>query len=205
MTSIINQKMSRQLRLYDHLISHQIYAQEDLQEVTGSSLRVLQRDLKDLRDCGLCNVKRDRVKSSESYGDYTWRDPAPKKDENHPRRQQHLNRLYRLGTILTEFRNANYEAICEYEARMLEYRDNLEYMSEEEDPDEEELAWVESLKPDIPVLEDLKARYDKLFPNSNKRTRQRDFAALREAGFSLYYDHEYHGFVYEPEDPDDSW
>ena len=49
---------------------------------------------------------------------------------------------------------------------------------------------------------DLKAEYYALFPNSNERTRQRDFKELREAGFNIYYSEEYKTYIFE-EDVDE--
>ena len=52
-------------------------------------------------------------------------------------------------------------------------------------------------KPDFPELPDLKAGYYELFPDSNERTRQRDFEELNRAGFKIYYERKYKAFLFE--------
>ena len=52
-------KMARQLQLYNiiaQIRSGAVYSPAELMDSFGISLRMLQRDLKDLRDCGLINV-----------------------------------------------------------------------------------------------------------------------------------------------------
>ena len=51
----------------------------------------------------------------------------------------------------------------------------------------------------IPRLKfyDLKKEYYILFPDSNERTRQRDFEEMNKAGFEIYYSREFKAFIYE--------
>ena len=53
-------KMARQLQIYDLLAGVQngaVYSPSEIMSSFGISRRMLQRDLKDLRDCGLINVQ----------------------------------------------------------------------------------------------------------------------------------------------------
>ena len=54
-------KMSRQLMLYDYLVKNEIYGPDDIMRHFSITRRMLQRDLKDLRDCGLINLKYDKM------------------------------------------------------------------------------------------------------------------------------------------------
>ena len=51
--------------------------------------------------------------------------------------------------------------------------------------------------PVMPLLEDIKASYYTLFPDSNARMRQRDFSALNDAGYNIYYSHKYHAIIFD--------
>ena len=51
-----------------------------------------------------------------------------------------------------------------------------------------------------PEFYDLKSEYYALFPDSSERTRQRDFKALREAGYLIYYSSKYKTFIFEDDD-----
>ena len=53
-----------------------------------------------------------------------------------------------------------------------------------------------------PEFFDLKAEYYELFPDSNERTRQRDFEEMNNAGFTIYYSRKYKTFIFEDDDDD---
>ena len=86
------------------------------------------------------------------------------------------------------------EVLYRYESSLEEYIWYKEAM--EEDP---EAFPPENLgdMPKMPVLEDIKASYYELFPNSNERMRQRDFSALRDVGYEIYYSHKYRRIIFE--------
>ncbi len=185
-----NQKMIRQLKLYDYLTSTEIHGPSDIMSETDigiSSIRMLQRDLKDLRDSGLINVKYNKEKNN-----YVAQE-NPVFDENAKgRRRQHLIRLNRIGTLMCAFTRTDiaelesYELLCE----------ECEYIKEhpEEFPEED---FYDDDYPEMPVLADIKAEYYELFPYSNERTRQRDFNAIRDAGYILIYIKKFHSYVFE--------
>ena len=176
--------MIRQLLIYDricdvpdvdHLSSGTIAGPDDLMKRFGISQRMLQRDLKDLRDCGLINVKLSRSRNRYlDAGDAVFDETAGE------RRKQHLRRLNRLGTLITKLSRTPYSLIEDYESGLRMFEDILEMA--EEDSEEFPPDYIEYEReriPDLPPLFDLKAEYYELFPDSNERTRQRDFKNTR--------------------------
>ncbi|MCR5331204.1 MAG: hypothetical protein K6E62_08445 [Lachnospiraceae bacterium] len=163
-------KITRQLRLYDTVIGIKngaIYGPSDLMDTFRISLRMLQRDLKDLRDSGLINLKYH--KTSDRYliaGSAVFDDTAG------IRRKQHLMRLYRIGTLIHSLPSIDVNDFASFECGVQEF-----YI------------------PDIEFY-DLKAEYYALFPDSNERTRQRDFEEMCRAGFEIYYSRKCKSFVY---------
>ncbi len=185
-------KMCRQLQLYSYIRSTVYHGPTELMEHFGITRRMLQRDLKDLRDSGLLNVKYRKVPDDN----YVVSDDPPTFDESATgRRRQHLIRLHRLVTILDKLPITNMEELNQYERDYEEYiwyRDVLSIEEPEEFP-------IEDI-PEMPVLPefpDLKAIYYDLFPDSNERMRQRDFEALSDAGFPIYYSRKYKAFIFE--------
>ncbi len=213
-------KMIRQLNLYDHILRTTFHGPKELMRRFGISRRMLQRDLKDLRDCGLIKLKYDaKTNNYISDGDPVFDDGAP------ARRRQHLIRLYRLGTLISKLTSVDSEALLTYRSSLREYEEFVEeYNSRQthnasdpadqtEDTNDYGLDdfglddfGLDDLTPEdmyeyylknAPDLGDLKAEYYALFPGSNERTRQRDFHQLREAGFDIYYDSALKRFIYE--------
>ena len=43
----------------------------------------------------------------------------------------------------------------------------------------------------------MKKEYYNLFPDSNERTRQRDFEEINKAGFEIYYSRKFKAFIFE--------
>jgi hypothetical protein len=116
-------------------------------------------------------------------------------DESAPeRRKAHLLRLYRIGTLIYELSKADQEEIHMYETLLEEYEDALQ--ESKEDPNLFPLDEVPD-KPEKPILSDIKEEYYTLFPDSNERTRQRDFEELNRAGFKIHYDRKYKAFLFE--------
>ena len=188
-------KITRQLQLYDTVISIKndaIYSPAELMETFDISLRMLQRDLKDLRDCGLINLKYNRAENRYVIaGDSVF-------DENAGvQRKHHLIRLYRIGTLIHSLSCIDPNELERYEWGLNEYN---EYLKEAEaDPDNNSPEDIEGMRefyvPDI-EFSNLKSEYYELFPESNERTRQRDFREMCRAGFEIYYSRKYHTFIY---------
>ena len=92
-----------------------------------------------------------------------------------------------------------------YGEALLELADNdetlKEYLEEaKENPEENSPEDIEMMREFyIPRLRlaDLKKEYYALFPDSNERTRQRDFKEMNNAGFEVYYSRELKAFIYE--------
>ena len=189
-------KMARQLQIYDRIASIRngaVYSPIELMEIFGITRRMLQRDLKDIRDCGLINVKYD--KSQNRYildGDAVFDDSATL------RRKQHLLRLYRIGTLIKTLPQIDIEALQSYEGRLEEFNEFLEETKDDPDTTPGSIEAVRSFMiPDEVDLPDIKEKYYTLFPNSNERTRQRDFEEMNRAGFHIYYSRKHKTFIYE--------
>ena len=190
-------KMSRQLQIYDLIAGVEngaVYGPSDVMSIFKISQRMLQRDLKDLRDCGLINVRYDR--SSDRYvvaKDVPFDDTVP------VRRRQHLTRLYRIGTLIRRLSSIDPEDLENYESEINEYNEYLEDVKDDpENNSPEDLAYMRKffIRNEI-IFYDLKAEYYSLFPDSNERTRQRDFEEMNRAGFYIYYSRKYKAFIYE--------
>ncbi len=188
-------KMSRQLLIYDVVINIRdgaVYNPTELTNFLGISRRMLQRDLKDLRDCGLINLKYDRTKDMYVVAEDTVLD-----DTIGTRRKQHLARLYRIGTLLHNLSSINSEEFERYEQGLQEFD---EYVEESKtDPVNFPPEDIELMRDFyIPKIEfyDLKAEYYALFPDSNERTRQRDFEEMNRAGFEIFYSRQFKAFIY---------
>ncbi len=199
-------KIRRQLHLYDRIFDippvsdprGTIIGPDELMGILGISRRMLQRDLKDIRDCGLINARYDRKRNR-----YLDAGGAVFDESAGERRKQHLRRLYRLGTLITKLSRTPYEDIENYECAVRNYNELLEM--HEEDPEtitQESLEAELEYMPDEPEFYDLKAEYYALFPDSNERTRQRDFKELHDAGFPIYYSSDYKTYIFETETDD---
>ena len=182
-------KMTRQLQIYYTLTTSKIIGPEDLMNQFGVSRRMLQRDLKDLHDCGLIHVKYDRKKKQYvSAGDAVFDKTAKE------RRRMHLLRLYRIGTLIHELSRTGTDELHMYESALEDYEYDLRLSKENpaEYPPEEIMD-----KPDPFDFPNIKAEYYALFPQSNERTRQRDFAVMNRAGFRIYYSRQHRVFIFE--------
>ena len=191
-------KITRQLRLYDTVIGVKngaVYSPAELMDAFGISLRMLQRDLKDLRDSGLINLKYH--KASDKYliaGSAGFDDTAS------IRRKQHLMRLYRIGTLIHNLPGIDADEFASFECGIQEFSEYLkEAKNDPENNSPEDIEWMRKFYiPDIEFY-DLKAAYYELFPDSNERTRQRDFEEMNRAGFHIYYSRKHRSFIYEYE------
>ncbi len=186
-------KMTRQLKLYRNICRTVYHGPGELMDRFGIGRRMLQRDLKDLRDAGVIRLEFDKKQDN-----YMRSKKAPVFDETAAgRRRQHLVRLKRLATLMDKLERTDMDALDRYESEAEEYFWYKEAM--EEDP---ETFPPEALgdPPLMPPLEDIRASYYRLFPDSNERLRQRDFKALNDAGYHIYYDHRYRSIIF-----DDPW
>ncbi len=191
--------MSRQLQIYDMLAGVEngaVYSPSELMSSFGISRRMLQRDLKDLRDCGLINVKYDKSKDRYILAE------IPPYDESIPmRRRQHLQRLFRIGTLIYGLTRTYTNELEHYEYGIREFEEYLEDAQndpENNSPDDIEMMREFYIPQDFEFY-DLKAEYYSLFPDSNERTRQRDFEELNRAGFNIYYSRKHRAFIFEYE------
>ena len=189
-------KMARQLQIYNCIASIRndaVYSPTELMDIFKISRRMLQRDLKDIRDCGLINVKYDK-----SQDRYILDEDIAFEDSASPRRRQHLLRLYRIGTLITTLPQIDIEALHSYEDRLEEFNEFVEETKDDPDTTPESIETVRSFMiPDEVDLPDIKEKYYALFPDSNERTRQRDFKEMNRAGFNIYYSRKHKAFIFE--------
>ena len=199
-------KMSRQLNIYYYLITRHFHGLEELKNDFGIGTRMLQRDLKDLRDAGVINVKYDKKENNYVIvDDGCFDESAP------ARRKEHLTRLHRLATLINNLTETDIEELEHYESAVEEYYYSIELFSEIPEGETEyeryeredllELTLEEGL-PEKPVLADLKAEYYALFPDSYERKRQRDFKALSDAGFEIEYNRMFKAYTFFAPDHD---
>ncbi|MBR4758862.1 MAG: hypothetical protein IK078_01760 [Lachnospiraceae bacterium] len=183
-------KMTRQLMLYDNICKTYYHGPEELMHRFGISRRMLQRDLKDLRDAGALCLRYDKKERN-----YIPAKEDPVFDESAVgRRRQHLLRLRRLTTLIDQLERTDMHALDLYMGDLEIYEFYKESMI-----DDPENFPPEDLgdPPEMPEMADIKASYYSLFPDSNERKRQRDFAALNEAGFEIYYSHRLGVFIFD--------
>lgn len=92
--------VKRQLRLYELLCRYPIVQYEDIMEIYPYNKRMLQRDLADLRDAGLVEVKYSR-----KAGGYVKTGTPGMKEGVNPGREIYLKSLNRLGRLMAELEN----------------------------------------------------------------------------------------------------
>ena len=189
--------MARQLQIFDtvsRIHNGAIYGPSEIMSSFGITRRMLQRDLKDLRDSGLIKLKYDKAKDR-----YVINGEAVFDDNAAPRRRQHLIRLHRLGTLIHQLSRTDSKTFENYEHELEEFYEYLEDVKDDpENNSPEDIAYMRKfyIMHDIQFY-DLKAEYYALFPDSNERMRQRDFMELNHAGFKIYYSRKYNSFIYE--------
>ncbi len=93
-------RIERQLRLYEVVCQLAIVQFSDVCEIFPYNMRLLQRDLADLRDSGLVSVKYS--KKGKGY----VKTGVPKFNEGtKPCKKAHLKRLHRLGVLMSKLVN----------------------------------------------------------------------------------------------------
>ncbi len=186
-------KIHRQLQIYYHIINTEYHSPKDLMREFGLGQRTLQRDLEDLRHCGLLYLKYNRKKDNYLDADPgKFKKPVKIKE----RRRQHLKLLHRLGTLMRNLTVIDHQKLTEYESLLWEYYYYIELV--EEDPVEFPPEDIGEL-PERPEFADTKAEYYELFPENSERTRARDFATLTEAGFTVKYSRRHRAFLVGPD------
>jgi len=190
-------KMGRQLQIYDLLAGVRngaIYSPTEIMAAFGISRRMLQRDLKDIRDCGLISVVYDKTEDK-----YVLGSKHATEEEIPVRRKQHLDRLYRIGTLTQSLSRTSTHDLESYEFGIKEFEEYLELSKSDPEnfpPEDIEIMKEFYIQQDFEFY-DLKAEYYALFPDSNERTRQRDFKEMNRAGFDIYYSRKYKSFIFE--------
>ena len=165
-------RIIRQLLIYYQLKMTVYHGPADImQEIPGLHPRMLQRDIQDLRDAGLISIRYER--KTKNYVDS---DKAPAFNTSVTgKRQSHLIRLKRLGTLLFKLESTYAGDVEEYMEALEIYEDSLQTLKEEpENFFEEDLEE----KPEPPDLLDARTSYHQLFPECSDRTMQRDFKDL---------------------------
>ncbi len=191
-------KIHRQLQIYYHIINTEYHSPKDLMREFGLGQRTLQRDLEDLRYCGLLYLKYDRKKDNYLEADPEKFKKPVKLSEC---RRHHLKLLHRLGTLMKNLTVTDHQKLSEYESLLWEHYYYIELV--EEDPVEFPPEDIGEL-PERPEFADTKAEYYELFPKSSERTRARDFATLTEAGFTVKYSRRHRAFLVGPDiDPEE--
>ena len=194
--------MARQLNIYaqvsevpalEEISFGVIIGPKEIMREFGISQRMLQRDLRDLRDCGLINVKYNKARDM-----YIRLETSALDETAEGRHFQHLRRLYRLGTLISKLSRVYQSEIDRYESLVQELNDYIEFSQEDPEtfPLEDINEMRESAESEYPYFPNLKSEYYTLFPDSNERTRQRDFKELRDAGFDIDYNKKYKAYVY---------
>lgn len=110
-------KIIRQIRLYHYLINHKngYRGPNELKLFLSADTRMVQRDLKDINDAGLCKLKYDKKTDN-----YISKGKAAFTKKAKPPRREHLLRLFRLCTLMDKLEGPDLEEIDQYE-RDLEY------------------------------------------------------------------------------------
>ena len=199
-------KIARQLQIYDRISGTPtleeisfgvIISPKEIMNGFGISQRMLQRDLKDLRDCGLINVKYNKSRDM-----YIQVDNIVFDESAGERRKQHLRRLFRLGTLISKLSCVYQSEIDHYESLVGELNDYIEFSQEDPEtfPPEDIEEMRENVEAEYPYFPDLKSEYYTLCPDSNERTLQRDFKELRDAGFDIDYHREYKTVIFLVDD-----
>ena len=94
------ERIDRQLRLYELVCSYAVTGFETIEEAfPGIGRRMIQRDLKDLKDAGLVSV--NYVKKAQGY----VKQRPEFNEDTKPRRKAHLKRLNRIGRLMSELYN----------------------------------------------------------------------------------------------------
>jgi DNA-binding transcriptional ArsR family regulator len=202
-------KILRQLNIYFNIRTTEYHGPSELIRRFGISKRTLHRDLDDLKDSGLLKLKYDRkhdnyvmcnrdgsflhIKKGSKRGAKRTVPIAPVPIA--PRRQQHLTRLYRLGTLIFSLTPTDTEAVSAYYYDLEMYHFYFDELMKE-DPEKYTIDEAPD-KPELPDIADLKSEYYSLFPDSSERTRQRDFETLTRAGFPIHFDRRINRYIYE--------
>lgn len=177
-------KLERQILLYELMSNENAYhgRQEVFHRHLASNLRMLQRDLKDLRDAGLLNMKYDRT--HDQYNSIlNDNEPLTFNDTVTGRRRGHLLRLRRLCILYSRLETTDPNDLANYENDMEEYKYARKH------PKEYLPEWI--VEPVLPELICARKQYSVLFPDVSERTMWRDFNVLDNIGMTIKYYRKY--------------
>ena len=174
-------KMQKLLELYCYIRNGSICGRgELLRKHYATSIRMIQRYMKELTDAGM--IKKKYHGDIDEYLDDSNAEPTFN-ESTKGRYRQHLIRLNRLCTLIDNLTSSYPEEISEYETLYEYYIEDLEDAKKHpEKYDSSNLT-----PPDKPILEDARECYHKLFPDCSSQTMRRDFKELRYVKEVLYY------------------
>ncbi|NLK28557.1 MAG: hypothetical protein GX306_09485 [Clostridiales bacterium] len=156
-------KTERQLYLYEIFYRCLIVEINEITRIIPAGKKMIERDIKDLTDAGLINVKYSPVNRGYiKNGEPLELNVAASTD----RRVAHLIRLNRLGTLMF---NLEFKETPAWEMIGVEDED---YFHDNED----QVSCISA--------------YKELFPTTSERTRQRDFKTLCNIGYTVKYDNQ---------------
>ncbi|MCR4891266.1 MAG: hypothetical protein K5989_03665 [Lachnospiraceae bacterium] len=169
-------RIIRQVLIYNQLAHTYYHGPSEIKaRIPGLTSRMLQRDLQDLKDAGLINIRYSRSKRN-----YIDSDQLPTFNESVTgRRRSHLIRLKRLCTLLDELDGESSDSVHDYLYDLELY----EFVLSESKKNPEEFPPSEvGEKPEPPDFMDARKDYHARYPDCSDRTMQRDFRDLNETG-----------------------
>ena len=174
-------KMQRQLDLYCYIRSGAICGRSELlHKHYATSIRMIQRYMKELTDAGL--IKKKYHSDIDEYLDVPNVEPTFNETTT-GRYRQHLIRLHRLCTLIDKLTSSYPEEISEYEMLYEYYIEDLKDAKNHPDRYDKSAP----VPPEKPVLEDARDCYHRLFPECSNQTMRRDFKEISYVKEVLYY------------------
>lgn len=195
-------KLTRQLYIYYLLENSNLQNPNELMMQAGiTNRRMLQRDLKDLRDSGLYNAVYEKGFNDKGENmSYYYSEETCFDESSTGARRAHLIRLNRLGTLIVELPTTDYGDYDFYLSALNDYNILLDSIKDDPNITKKDLA---EAKEEVDYYakciknNNIKDIYQGLFPDENERTRQRDFEEInRIPGFTLYYDRKLMTYIY---------
>lgn len=155
------EKVSRQLILFHIFFCCTVVEWIEITNLIEVSRRTILRDINDLKNAGLINIRYSSRQKGYVHVDYKNSCPflAPVYGDN-KKENMHLDKLIRLATI------------------MMGLRDHIEEPYDPYDPYQ------------VKDQETCSSWYKKQFPHISTRTMQRDFKQLNMIGYDISYDRE---------------
>ncbi len=165
-------KIQRQLLIY-HICSYNSYFRYDTLEywlcMDKRQLRTFYRDIRELREAGLADIRYDTVR--KEYHTLAGCGGVDQTAQGHY--LAHLTRLNRMGRLMMELEQDPVDETV-LEAQI----DDKEWFQQ---------TFKKEDYIDVGKLFSAKDCYQKLFPNLSERTMQRDFGLLCSIGYLIEY------------------